>query len=74
MNVKQWLASTAPNERRIVCDAAGTSPVYLFQLSGGHRTPSVSLTKKLVRASAIHTPDRTLSLKGLRPDVWGTVA
>lgn len=46
----------------------GTSPGYLDQLAGRHRSPSVKLARKLAGA------DRRLSLEELLPGVYGDAA
>lgn len=71
MNLKKWLKGTTSNEREEVCRLADTKVRYLFQLSCGHRLASPKLTQKLVYASAVVTPDRRLTLDGIRPDIWG---
>ena len=75
MNIKKWLKGATTEERNEVCRLAGTKVTYLFQVSCGHRTASPTLTRKLVNASAVVTPDRRLTLHGVRPDIWdGEVA
>lgn len=46
----------------------GAHPGYISQCSIGYRKPSVRLAKKLVAA------DKRLTLKALRPDIFGTAA
>lgn len=41
-----------PADVVMVCESAGTKPVYLRQIANGHRRPSPVLAKKLEEASA----------------------
>lgn len=70
MDMKRWLKSTTPIEREAVANIAETKSDYLNQLAGRHRRPSIKLTQRLVTASEACTPDRPLTLSGLRPDIW----
>lgn len=72
MDAKQWSKSTSKDEKEAVCDLVGTSRPYISQIANGVRQPSVELSKALVEASAKVTPDRALTLGGLRPDIWGS--
>jgi predicted transcriptional regulator len=69
MDLKQFLDTLAPAEREDYAKRAGTTVAYLAQLTGGHRSPSPSLSKRLVAAS-----NNKIKLAKLRPDIWSKVA
>lgn len=55
-----------PASKVALVEKIGTSYAYMSQLAHGHRNPSPALCRRLVAA------DRRLTLKALRPDIWGT--
>jgi hypothetical protein len=65
MKMRDFLKSRSNAEREMVAAKAGTSVDYLWQISGGHRKPSVALSRRLVDAS-----DGALTLYELRPDIF----
>lgn len=62
--IRDWLHSHTDSEREALAASAGTTVAYLWQLSGEHRKPSVSLASRLSEAS-----DGVLTLAGMRPDL-----
>lgn len=60
-----WLKKATALERDRVATAAGTSVGYLYQIGGGHRKPSLELSKKLQAAAG-----GELTMSGLRPDLY----
>jgi len=42
--LRQWLREHSPEERESLAAACKTSVPYLYQLAGGHRTPSLRLS------------------------------
>lgn len=63
--MQEWLKKATASERDRVAAAAGTSVGYLYQIAGGHRKPSLELSKKLQAAT-----DGDLTMSGLRPDLY----
>ena len=64
MLLKTLLKEMTKDERKKLAEVADCSFLYLYQVAGGHRLPSVRLAKRLVDA------DPRLTLHELRPDVW----
>ena len=50
--LSKWLKDHSPEEREVLATSANTTVAYLYQLAGGHRTPSLSLALKLKKATA----------------------
>lgn len=65
MDMKTFLQQAAPDEREALAGAVESSVGYFYLIAGGHRRPSTDLCKRLVEA------EPRLSLRHLRPDVWG---
>ncbi|MCP1446421.1 transcriptional regulator with XRE-family HTH domain [Pseudomonas sp. GGS8] len=63
--MQEWLKKATAKERDQVAAEAGTSVGYLYQIAGGHRKPSLELSKKLQAASC-----GELTIQGLRPDLY----
>lgn len=63
--MQEWLKKATAPERDRVAAEAGTSVGYLYQIAGGHRNPSLELSKKLQAASK-----GELTIPGLRPDLY----
>lgn len=68
MNMQEFIRATSPEQREALAAKVEISSKYLFQISGGHRKPSVKLARRLVEA------DSRLTLSELRPDIWGALA
>jgi hypothetical protein len=60
MNLHDWMNATTDKEREALAAEARTTVAYLWQLSGGHRSPSKKLAERLEIASKSVTPDRSL--------------
>lgn len=65
MKLSDYLEFLDASERQAFADRAGTTVDYLQQLKGGHRKPSVELSRRFVSAS-----NGKLKLHELRPDIW----
>jgi DNA-binding transcriptional regulator YdaS (Cro superfamily) len=52
VDLRTYLERAPKGERRRLADAIGTEVEYIYQLSGGHRTPSLDLAKKIEQATA----------------------
>lgn len=63
--MQEWLKKATTPERDRVAAEAGTSVAYLYQIAGGHRNPSLELSKKLQAATS-----GELTIAGLRPDLY----
>ncbi|MNC54527.1 hypothetical protein D3C75_1040130 [compost metagenome] len=63
--MQAWLKKATATERSRVAAKAGTSVGYLYQIAGGHRRPSLELSKKLRDAT-----DGALAIRALRPDLY----
>ena len=64
MKLSDLLPTMTPAERETLAAAAGTAPVYLWQIAKGLRSPSPKLARRLVEV------EPRLTLAGLRPDIW----
>lgn len=51
MDMKTFLKSIKEAEREAIAKAAHTSVAYLWQIAGGHRTPSRALAERLEEVS-----------------------
>jgi hypothetical protein len=75
MELKDYIAD--PERRRLLADAAGTDPDYLWQIATGYvrkntKKPtraSTDLALKIERETTRLGP-RTVRKESLRPDVW----
>lgn len=65
MNLKDWMNKASEDERQRMAAAAGTSVGYLWQMSGGHRTPSPRLAAEMEKAMTELTPDRVVTRMAL---------
>lgn len=65
MDLRTYFKTTAPDERKVLADAADTSVDYLYLCSRGARQPSPKLCRRLITAGGPFT------LEELRPDLWG---
>jgi transcriptional regulator with XRE-family HTH domain len=63
--MQAWLKKANATERSQVAAKAGTSVGYLYQIAGGHRRPSLELSRKLRNAT-----DGEVSISSLRPDLY----
>lgn len=63
--LQKFFKETPPADRRKVADLCGTTDLYLHQCMSGIRRLSPTLARKLAAA------EPRLSLRGLRPDIWG---
>ena len=51
MKLSKWLKDHTEEERKALATDASTSVAYLYQLAGGHRTPSFKLAVAIERAT-----------------------
>jgi len=51
MNAKEFYSAKGKKAAELVAKRAGTTERYLYQISLGHRRPSLDLAKRLVEAS-----------------------
>lgn len=51
MKLKDYIKSITPEQREAFAAMSGTSVGYLYLLAGGHRTPRMSLARRLQEAS-----------------------
>ena len=51
MNLTTFLAPLTLEQRKQFCERAGTKHTHLYQLLGGHRSPSLRLMWRMVRVS-----------------------
>ena len=51
MELKTYVKSLTPGQRKAYAERAGTNDAYLSQLINGHATPSPELAKALARES-----------------------
>jgi hypothetical protein len=65
MNLKDFTNSLSPAQRVQFLDLAGTTRNYVWQITGGHRRPSLRLLYSMVAAS------KTMFPKGRRR--WLTI-
>lgn len=65
MDIKRYLQSH-PDDVQRIAELAGTKPVYLRQIAGGHRRPSHKLAQAIQRATA-----GAVTVHDLRPDIYG---
>lgn len=49
--LSKWLKRNGAQHREELAISANTSVAYLYQLAGGHRTPSLSLALKIKKAT-----------------------
>lgn len=68
MNLKTLWSQCDADAWGTLARRAGTTPKYLYQCAIEHRQPSTKLAQKLVAA------DSRLTLRALRPDVYGKAA
>lgn len=74
MRLKDFGKRLTTREREDFCRLAETSSAYLSQCMSGHRRPSSTMAQMYVRASKQlfpDSPEKWLTLEGLRPDIWG---
>ncbi|MGJ8515073.1 hypothetical protein R84865_002018 [Carnimonas sp. R-84865] len=69
MQMKSWLHQKTKEERLYVAQRAGVTVGYFWQISGGHKRPSIETAKALQDATG-----GELTIEGLRPDIFGTTA
>lgn len=62
MNLAEYLLIADP---KLLANAAGTTPAYLYQIATERRKPSAALAKRIHIASS-----GAVSLHSLRSDVW----
>lgn len=67
--MRSWLHKKTKEERSIVAQKAGVSVGYFWQISGGHKRPSLETSKALQDAT-----HGELTIEGLRPDIFGPTA
>lgn len=65
MDLQTYIRGLDPEAREAFAAKAGTTVMYLYQLAGGHRTPSDTLARSLHLASK-----GAVSLHSLRPQTW----
>lgn len=65
MDIKTYIKTLTPIERAAFAKGVGTSVAYLYQLAGGHRSPSTKLAQKIETVSG-----GLVRKEVLRPDVW----
>lgn len=73
MDIQSFAQDLEPAERAQFCKLAGTNSAYLSQLVSGHRNASPDLARRLVKASRElfeTSPERWLTLSGVRKDIW----
>jgi DNA-binding transcriptional regulator YdaS (Cro superfamily) len=63
MNLADYLLIA---DRKLLADAVGTIPAYLYQIATGRRKPSAQLARRIHEAT-----QGAVTLESLRPDVWG---
>ncbi|SEG15538.1 helix-turn-helix domain-containing protein [Marinobacterium lutimaris] len=56
MKLSKWLKDHTAEERKALATAAGTTVAYLYQLAGGHRTPSYKLANAIERKTNGEVP------------------
>lgn len=66
MKLRQYLDELKPEARRSFADRVGTTMDYFYQLTGGHRKPSVELVKRIESESG-----GKVTRYELRPDIYG---
>lgn len=64
--LRRFLRDTDHAGIAALAEAAGTKPVYLRQIAGGHRLASHKLARRLERASC-----GRITAADLRPDIYG---
>jgi len=62
--MKKYLKSVSPREREELAKKMKSSVGYFYQLAGGHRKPSPSFCKEIVKC------EPRLKLADLRSDIW----
>lgn len=65
MNLKAYVQSLTPAQKRVYADRVGIKRVYLKQLCSGFRRPGPVVARRLHTESGFQ-----VALHELRPDLW----
>lgn len=76
MTLEDWWSSATPDQKKQLVGSADTSYSYVAKLvsqgnNGKKRHLGQVTAQKLNRASRKITPRKPITLKTLRPDIWG---
>lgn len=76
MTLEDWWSSATPAQKQLLCSHAETSYSYIAKLVSQKNNDKTrhlgqATAQKLNRASRRITPRRPITLKTLRPDIWG---
>ena len=71
LHLQMWLRMASDEEREQLASACETSIEYFYQIAGGHRAGSGRLIRKIEEESHRLTPNRIVSRKIMRPDIFG---
>lgn len=63
MEFSKFYKTLTKQEKTSLAEKIGTTPAYLYQISGGFRKPGAPLAKRLHKATGV-------PLEKLRPDIW----
>lgn len=67
MKLKTFLKQLKPDRRKLIAEAVGTKPIYLYRIGNGHDPlPSPKLAGRIARASG-----GKVCLASEYPDLWG---
>lgn len=67
MKLHEYLPRLSAGQRHELADYCGTSVNYLYQLAGGHRTPSLTLASLIAAATQGQVPVSSWVSAGSKP-------